>query len=702
MANIPTQRAEALTAWDSPVSVVRFVDDARTVALERLGIRTVEDLLRHYPFRFLDLTSTPTLAEVQVGSDATVVGRVHEVRVKKPRSRLTITEVGIVDGTGVLLGVWFNQPYAARRFAPGDRVAFAGRVQLEFGLKQIRTPFAEKLGEEDDPTLTARVLPVHRATEGISTNWMRRLVAEALGQYSDVPDFLPARLRIERDLWPLTSALRCIHFPEESADAGHARRRLAYDELFVLQVGLAIRRHGLVDERKGVPHVLDGPALTALRDDPPFSLTGDQTRAVSEILADMASQRPMNRMLLGDVGTGKTIVAAHALAAAADTLAQAAMMAPTEVLAEQYALRLGPLLDTLGIPWTLLTGSTSSAQRSETLRRVAEGSVAVLFGTHALLEETVQFAALSLAVVDEQHRFGVVQRLGLRGKGEAVDMLVMTATPIPRTLALTLYGDLDVSYLRERPSGRSAESNVTTTVMGPQLRPSAYERVRLAVRAGRQAYVICALVEESTAAEAKAAVREAERLRADVFDDLRVGLLTGKMKPADKTATMHAFRAGAIDVLVATTVVEVGVDVPNATVMVVEDAERFGLAQLHQLRGRIGRGEHPGEFILFANPSTDEGRARMDAIATTADGFELAERDLVLRGEGQVLGERQHGLPELRLASLIRDADLLDQARADAVALVSTDPHLRTAEHLPLARELRRRFNRQWEWVSSG
>ncbi len=407
----------------------------------------------------------------------------------------------------------------------------------------------------------------------------------------------------------------------------------------------------------------------------------------------------MNRLLLGDVGTGKTLVAAHALAVAADSGSQAAMMAPTEVLATQYSAAVGPLLDASGVTWALLTGSTPAAQRRSVLSRLADGELHVAFGTHALLEESVAFKRLSLAIVDEQHRFGVNQRLGLRGKGASADLLVMTATPIPRSLALTLYGDLETSYLRERPvHGHPSRRSLVK----PAARDRAYERVRSAVRAGQQAYIVCALVDESDAAQARAATREAERLREQVFSDLKVGLLTGRMKSADKLRVMQEFRDRKIDVLVATTVIEVGVDVPNATIMIVEDADRFGLAQLHQLRGRVGRGEHPGEIYLFADPRGQEGRDRMNALVSTSDGFELAEHDLRLRGEGQILGDRQHGLPALRLASVLTDGQLIEVARGDARSIVELDPHLASAEHRALLAEVKRVFREAWEWVSSG
>jgi ATP-dependent DNA helicase RecG len=697
-------RASALAAWSDPVVRVRLVDAARAEALARLDVHTVGDLIAHYPFRYLDLTRLETLATVRTGSEATVVGRVHEVKLKKPKPRLTIVEVTIVDGTGTLIGVWFNQPYRQQQFAAGERVAFAGKVTLGFeGIRQIQSPYFEKLPADEDPRQAARIIPVHHTTEGLTANWLRRLVESALEEFGDVPDHLPASLRSQLALVPLRAAVAQMHFPKEMQNARDARRRLAFDELFVLQVGLAMRRHRATLERAGISHRIGGASLAALVASMPFTPTADQERAIAEVLDDMASPRPMNRMLLGDVGTGKTLVAAHALCAVADTGSQTAMMAPTEVLAIQYAEKVGPLLDAAGVRWGLLTGSTLAAERRTLMAAAADGSLQVLFGTHALLEESVSLKRLSLAVVDEQHRFGVSQRLGLRAKGAAADLLVMTATPIPRSLALTLYGDLDTSYLRTRPTRTLGAQQVTTRLVSRAHREEAYERVREEVHSSRQAYVVCALVEEgANGNEAKAATKEAERLRAEVFPDLRVGLLTGRMRPAEKVAVMREFRDGAIDVLVSTTVIEVGVDVPNATVMIVEDAERFGLAQLHQLRGRIGRGEHAGEFLLFADARSPESRERMQAIVRTNDGFELAEYDMRLRGEGHLLGERQHGMPALRVASLLGDSDLLDLARSAAGALISQDPHLTRPEHGPLALAVQRWFAESWEWVSSG
>ncbi len=694
-------RALARVAWDAPVASVRLVDGRRTEALGRLGIESTGDLLRHYPFRYLDLATTSDLRSVPVGADVTVIGHVHEVKVKRPRPRLTITEVAIVDGTGALIGVWFNQPYIEQRFQVGERVAFAGTVTFDYGLKQMRNPFVEKLPDEERGPDIARIIPIHRATEGLSTNWMRRLITEALADAGDQPDPLPAELRARRQLMPLCAALSAIHFPASLAEAHEARRRLAYEELLAIQLAMAARRYHATQVVRGFGHVTDGERLAAVTRSLPFELTEGQRHAVNDILVDMASNRPMNRMLLGDVGTGKTAVAAHALAVCADSGTQAAMMAPTEVLASQYAHAVAPLLDAAGVTWRVLTGSTKAAERKDILAGLADGSVSVAFGTHALIQKSVSFKRLSLAIVDEQHRFGVAQRLALRGKGEGIDLLVMTATPIPRSLALTLYGDLDTSYLRERPGGRGP-GHVRTRIVPMGGRADAYAAVRAAVASGHQAYVVCALVEESDGTEAKAANAEARRLQRQVFSDLKVGLLTGQMSTADKAAAMRAFRDGSTDVLVATTVIEVGVDVPRATVMIVENAERFGLAQLHQLRGRVGRGEAPGEVLLFADPKTAEGKARMEAIVSTDDGFELAEHDLRLRGEGEVLGDRQSGLPGLRLASLATDQELLEQSREDARGLIEADPALSLAVHVPLRDAVNRRVGAVWEWVSAG
>jgi len=693
--------AERTWHLDVPVAAVRFVDGERAKILDRLGISTLGDLLTHYPHRYLDLSSAPSMQEVRVGTDATVVGVVHEVRVKSPRPRFTITEVGIVDGTGVVIGVWFNQPYVAKRYTKGQRVAFAGRVEHAMGLKQIKNPYAEILDENEGTAFLGGILPVHPASEGLSANWVRRLVTEALAHAGHIPDPLPASIRLQRGLTSLDDALHGIHFPMDESHKDRARRRLAYDELFYMQLHMAIaraRRHasGGIGEPGSQQYV---DSFCSVID---FPLTPDQKRAVDDVLSDMRSGHPMDRLILGDVGTGKTIVAGFAIAVAADASVQTAMMAPTEVLAEQYSRALGPLLDKIGISWMLLTGSTPASERRSALAGLSAGEVQVAFGTHALFSEDVRFASLGLAIVDEQHRFGVLQRLQLRQKGESSHLLVMTATPIPRTLALTMHGDLDTSVMRDRPGGISPDAAVETRLVSVSEREDAYDLVRSAVGRGRQAFVICALVDASDDLDVTAATTEALRLQSEVFPDLRVGLLTGQMHPEEKRQAMNAFREHELDILVSTTVVEVGVDIPNATVMIVEDAERYGLAQLHQLRGRVTRGAERGLFLVFADPKTAEVKARLRALVDMTDGFRLAEEDLRLRGQGEILGHRQSGFTSFKLASLVDDMDLLVAAREDARAVADMDPDLIDPVYRTMFFEMARRLPGSTSWVGSG
>ena len=654
--------AARLRAWAAPVACVRFVNEERAAQLGKLGITSIGQLLYHKPLRYLDMTHVSTLAEVRLG-DATVIGQVYEVRERRPRPRLLVTEVALTDGTGTLLGVWFNQRWVKKTFLPGETVAFAGSVKLEYGLNRIVQPFFEKLDDGASPANLGRILPVHPTTEGLSVGWLRRIIAAALDDFADVADYLPQDLLEERALAPYAQALRQLHFPDTLARAEEARRRLAYGEFFDFQLLMARRGHQARGSGKATRHVTSGPLLTRLRAELPLTLTPDQQRAVEEILADLAAPEAMNRLLLGDVGTGKTLVATFGLVAAADTGVQAAMMAPTEVLAQQYAYKVGPQLDALGISWELLTSSTSASERERIKQGLAQGSVTVAFGTHALLEDDITFKDLTLSIIDEQHRFGVEQRQALQRKASLPDVLIMTATPIPRTLALLAYGDLQISYLRTRPV---KGAGVTTHLIDVTKLGQVYDAVRKAAAAGQQAYVVCALVEDSEALDAHSVEAEAARLKSQVFSDLSVEILTGKMRPAQKAETMARFRAGEIQVLVATTVIEVGVDIAAATVMVVLDADRFGLAQLHQLRGRVGRAEVPGQVWLVARHANDQARERLRALETIDDGFRLAELDLEMRGAGELLGARQSGLARFATGDVLTDADLVAAARADA------------------------------------
>ena len=705
-----SERVQRTCALSDAVERLRFVSGARTEALARLGITRVRDLLLHVPHRYLDFSHVTKIAFADVGCDATVVGRVDKVQLKRPRPRMQIVELAVVDETGVIMATFFRQPWIADQVKVGDLVALSGKVTFAYGFRQMKAPFHEVLGAGGQASDYARVLPVHPVGEGVTVAWMRRMVSAALCDVGDVSDWMPAHLVAGHSLMTLARALREVHFPTSVGAAVRARRRLAYDELLSLQLALLTRQSVELAGVSPVRHVIDGPHLDALAATMPFSLTAEQCQAVDQILADMAAPCVMNRLLLGDVGTGKTAVAAMALAAAADTGTQAAMMAPTSVLAAQYAQKLGPLLTEAGITWCLLTGSTHADERAASEAGIAAGEVTVTFGTTALLSGTVAFRALTLVVIDEQHRFGVDQRAALRRKGPGADMLAMTATPIPRTLALSVYGDVSLSQIRRRPR---AGAGVTTRLVTPDNLDLAWGAVRDAVAAGRQAYVICPLVDdaddgtdlddvpEQATCAAKflhSATHTAQTLGEGILAGMRVGLLHGKMRAAEKDEAMARFREGKTDVLVSTTVVEVGVDVPNATVMVVLDADRFGLATLHQLRGRVGRGDAAGTVFLSAAAKRGSvARRRLSALEATSDGFELAELDLRLRHEGEVLGYRQHGGVTLRLVDLATDADLVEWAHEDAQALAAADPGLELPEHRAMAYEVRDRFHEYFE-----
>ena len=712
-------RLERTCALGEAASRLHYVSGARAQALDRLGIATCLDLLERIPHRYLDFSHALLVEQAPIGQVATVVVTVDRIVEKRPRPRMHITEVSALDATGVIVATFFKQPWIAQQLAPGDRVALHGKVEFNYGFKRMQAPLYEKI---DERSATGSIVPVHSVTEGISVAWWRRIVAAALERVSEVCDPLPARLRAQRGLMSRGRALRSIHFPRQMADVRLARRRLSYEEVLLLQLALRLRND--VD-LLGVHAVAHTPArhVEALRRALPFSLTDEQEACVEEILADMADpDHVMNRLLLGDVGTGKTAVAAVALACAADTGTQACVMAPTSVLAQQYAVKTGPLLEQAGVSWALLTGATPQAERARLLSDLASGSLDVLFGTHAALSDDVVFNKLSLVVIDEQHRFGVHQRNELRTKGEGADLLVMTATPIPRTLALTVYGDLDTSVIRKRPV---PGAGVATKVLTEANRDLAYEAVGKALEEGRQAYVICPLVAPSDGTEelddvpaaqadegGRAPVRlhsveeELQRLSREVFPQARVEALHGRMPAAEKERVVDAFRAGEIDVLVSTTVVEVGVDVPNATVMVIENGERFGLATLHQLRGRVGRGEHAGScyIMTYAKRSgkTSAAHERLEALEKSSDGFELAEIDLRLRHEGEILGFRQHGGVSLRFVDLEDDAQLIAVARDDARVMLRYSRDLSAPALAPMRQEIVRRYGDVFKEVSGG
>lgn len=704
------------------VSRLKFVSGEREEALRRLGIEQVGDLLCHVPSRYLDFTHAYSIEQAPLGEVSTIVGTVDKVS-NRPTSKrgMTVTEVFLLDDTGVLKIAFFQQPWIARELARGDRLAVIGKVEFAYGFKQMASPHYEKL---DDAGGAGSILPVHRVTEGLSQAWMRRLSSVALEMAGCFADPMPAALRARNGLMSLSRALRCVHFPRTMAEIPSARRRLAYDELLYLQLALRLRNDSNLLDVPPFAH-MSGPYVEALLAALPFALSDEQRQAVDEILSDMKnSGRIMNRLLLGDVGTGKTAVASVALAAVADSGTQACVMAPTSVLAQQYAVKTGPVLTQAGISWALLTGATPASEREDILARLEAGTLTVLFGTHAVLGDDVHFKQLTLVVIDEQHRFGVNQRNALRAKGPGADLLVMTATPIPRTLALSVYGDLDTSIIRHRPV---PGAGVRTEVIESPNRDLAYDGLRKALDQGRQAYVICPLVapqegvdeledvpglgidEDGRARQAVTlhdVATEVDHMRSLLLG-FRVEALHGRMNAAEKDAVIDAFRAGEVDVLVSTTVVEVGVDVPNATLMIIENGERFGLATLHQLRGRVGRGELSGTCYVLTELRSKRGKRtpsidRLEALEKSTDGFELAEMDLRLRHEGEILGLRQHGGVTLRFVDLDEDTDLIEAAHEDAVELLRYAPSLDATATLPLRHEVIARYGDVFKEVSGG
>jgi ATP-dependent DNA helicase RecG len=660
--------------------------------LETLGIDSILDLVTHYPRRYVDRTVQVRIAEAAEGQEAMVVATVRSVSTRKTRNGRTMVEVSVSDGSSSLRVTFFNQPWRVHQLSEGTEAVLFGKVELFAGRRQMTNPLVDLIGDQTD-----RVVPVYPQSEkaGLTSRDLGVMIADALDHVAgDIGDPLPAALLEREKLAPRPWALRQTHRPDTMATAQQGRRRLGFDELLRLQVILVMRKRTMERESVGIRHQVDGELVERFRSSLPFPLTKAQDRAIEAIFADMAGPHPMHRLLQGDVGSGKTVVAVATLLAAVQGGYQGALMAPTEVLAEQHASGVRGLLDGLRVPApegslladrelnvALLTNRTPAAQRRRIHAGLAEGTVDILIGTHALLSETVAFAHLGAVVIDEQHRFGVDQRAALRAKGEAVvpDVLVMTATPIPRTAAMTVFGDLDTTVLDELPPGRTP----ITTVWDRE-ESEAWSRVREEVAAGRQAYVVCPLVEESERVAARSATEEFERLAAEDLAGLNLGLLHGQLPSADKESVMADFRARRTDVLVATTVIEVGVDVPNATVMVIEDADRFGIAQLHQLRGRVGRGAVQSWCYLLGEGSTPEGEQRLEAMERTTDGFELAEIDLDLRGEGTILGARQKGANDLKLASLRRHRKTVAKARDVAFEIVDADPTL--ADH-PLLRD---------------
>jgi len=682
----------------SPVKFLKGVGPKRAEALQRLGIRTAGDLLYHVPHRYLDATTVTPLARAAVGQEVTCVGRVVSTGVLPTRRGLRVFRAVLKDDSGLLECAWPGRPFLERQIKKGQLLLVTGPVRYYHGKQLVPREFIV-LAEPDDASESnpGLVLPVYPATEGLTHRQIRALVQQHLNELLPlVTDPHPATFRASHDLIELRRALELMHRPKNVEDAELGRRRLAFDELFDQQLVQARARHLAKRARAGIRFTLKRELTTRLKEHLPFELTGDQRHAVREITDDMTAALRMHRLLMGDVGTGKTVVALFAMLLAAENDYQAAIMAPTELLAEQHGATLTRLLEPLAIRPELLLGRMSAAEKAAARQRIASGAPRIVVGTHALIQESVTFHRLGLAVIDEQHRFGVEQRAALVEKGDAPDVLLLTATPIPRSLALTLYGDLDVTQIRERPPGRGA---VKTALRTDAARSKIYEFIRSECAAGRQAYVIYPVIDESERADLKAATTMAEKL-AKTFAEFRVGLVHGRMKADERDATMRDFRDNAVNILVATTVIEVGIDVANATVMLIEHAERFGLAQLHQLRGRVGRGTVASHCILLSD--SPEAAPRLQAFCETTDGFKIAELDLHERGMGELTGARQSGGVPLRYANLETDLPLLDAARKAAAAMIATDPALERREHAAYRERLVTRYERGFELFRVG
>ncbi|NLC39156.1 MAG: ATP-dependent DNA helicase RecG [Clostridia bacterium] len=667
------------TGLKLPVRFLPGVGPQRSRLLARLGISTVEDLLFHLPARYEDRRRIVSIADAVPGQQVTICGRVLGVEESRPRPNLTVLKALISDGSGRAYGVWFNQGYLRKSLLEGTEWLITGTLRQQFFQKEIRVTDFEPFAGGTDRIHSGRIVPVYPLTAGLSLRFLRKLIYHALEQYAPlVPDVLPAELRSGFQPGAFSQALCGVHFPKDPQEAEQCRKRLAYEELLLVQLRLLSGKM-LIRQKKGIRHEKTGRLVKRYWAALDFSLTPSQKKAVRDIFRDMEQEWAMTRLLQGDVGSGKTVVATFALLKALDNGFQGVLMAPTEILAEQHFLNLKAKLEPLGIKMALLTGSLNEEEKKEMRLSLSRGEIELVIGTHALLQENINFAKLGLVVIDEQHKFGVTQRAVLLEKGKrAPDLLVMTATPIPRTLALTFYGDLDFSVINELPPGRRP---VLTRYVPESKREQAYGFIKKQLDQGRQVYIVCPLVEDSEKIEAEAALQMAEELRKGYFRSYRIGTVYGKMPPGQKEKVMEDFRRHQLDILVATSVVEVGVDVPNASVMLINGCERFGLAQLHQLRGRIGRGPYQSYCLLMGRPKTREGKRRIKIMISTDNGFQLAEEDLKLRGPGDFFGVRQHGLPSFKAANLLTDYQLLEAAREAA-------REIGEKAHLPQYREL--------------
>jgi ATP-dependent DNA helicase RecG len=688
----------AVSNLEQSVQYLKGVGPARAELLAKLNVHTVGDLIFHFPRSYDDLTNVQPMDNIEAGLLQTVQGEVVEIDGKELPDGRRITQVVISDPKGkCVAGVWFNSLLIVGKVRYGQKVAFSGKPKWYRDHWQMNHPRVQVLNDEE---ARLEVVPVYPLTEGLHPEGLRSAIRSALEKGADaVAENLPEPVRVKRDYPPVAQSLWQVHFPEVLPQGVHARRRFIYEEFLVLQVALAVRRRGVRD-RQQAPRLATTPVIDAhIRKLYPFQLTADQDRAIASIVKDLASDRPMQRLLQADVGAGKTAVAVYALLVAVANKHQAIIMAPTEVLAQQHWQTIDQYLANSRVRRALLTGSLSPKERGRTLNEIRAGDIDLVVGTQALIQDDVEFARLGLVVIDEQHKFGVNQRARVKKLGVDPHYLVMTATPIPRTIALSVFGDLDTSIIKQLPPGRQ---RVLTRWHDESQRERIYERFRAEMTKGRQAYIVCPLVDESESLDLTAATELYDILRGGAFKDQRIGLLHGRLSDDEKQRVMNEFRERKLDLLVTTVVIEVGVDVPNATLMMIEHADRFGLSQLHQLRGRVSRGTLAGECYLFAGLPSEEARSRLRAICRTSDGFALAEEDARLRGLGEFFGTRQHGLGDLRFGDLLHDFDLLEMARADAIELVGDDAGLRKPEHTALRQAVLARYGQTLDLAAIG
>lgn len=730
-------RLAASCALDAPLGVLAYVTPARAKLFSNLGIHTLRDLILRIPRRYLDFSRHVSILEAAVNDTVTISCVIDRINLKRPRPHLSIVEMYVTDTIGIMRISFFRQPWLAKAYHVGDVVALLGKVEYSYGFKCMNSPFIELIHAADTrPTdghaadthtadahaqdksalellpntrLDTHILPVYALCDGLSAAWYRRIIKICLHKILPLVDCIPSVYLARNRLMGYSTAIQQIHMPTSMSAQDAARRRFAYNELFFLQLALRART-SVEDAQDPIQHCINGDHLKNFYKALPFELSTEQQSAAHDLLHDMQAKTCMNRLLLGDVGTGKTVVCALGFAVCADTSTQAAMLAPTSVLAQQYAEKIGTLLTKLSISWALLTSATTKSERADILSQLQTGSLQVIFGTTSLLSDDVQFHKLSYIVIDEQHRFGVHQRLALRQKSPFADLLAMSATPIPRTLALSFYGDLTCSFIKHKPF---STAKVTTKVLANENVSVAYDAVAACIEQGQQAYIICPLIDnqdarttvddiapnaQSSAQTLHSAQQTFEALKRSSFSAYRIGLLTGRMDSDEKDKVMSQFRAHKLDVLVATTIVEVGVDVPRACAMIILDADRFGLATLHQLRGRVGRGSLAAQvYLVTASKKHSLARQRLDILENTFDGFELSQKDLELRREGDILGYRQSGTLTLRVCDMVRDMDLIEAAHRDVGELLDGDPDLSQVQHRALVHEMHARFPAYFE-----